>query len=173
MPRVERVSRIREHLSLEEVRRRHRAEKRAVLRRRWQIVLSVQADPRSAALVARQLDCSASTVSHVVSAYNRLGPAGLEPAARRADSRQGGALLGRAEQAELLEGLRAAAGAGRLVTARPVREAMEARLGRAVSASAVHRLLARHGWRKLVPRPRHPQADPVAQAAHKKSCPSR
>ncbi|MDP9311951.1 MAG: winged helix-turn-helix domain-containing protein [Chloroflexota bacterium] len=30
-------------------------------------------------------------------------------------------------------------------------------------------MLARHGWRKRVPRPTHPEADPAAQEAFKKT----
>ena len=40
--------------------------------------------------------------------------------------------------------------------------------GKAVARSTVYRLLERHGWRKVVPRPRHPKADVAAQAAFKK-----
>jgi hypothetical protein len=31
----------------------------------------------------------------------------------------------------------------------------------------IYRLLARHGWRKVMPRPQHPGRDPAAQAAFK------
>ena len=37
--------------------------------------------------------------------------------------------------------------------------------------STIYRLLERHGWRKVVPRPRHPKADVAAQAAFKKTAP--
>jgi transposase len=58
---------------------------------------------------------------------------------------------------------------GILVTAQELRRAYEERIGCSVAASTVYRLLARHGWRKVVPRPRHPQANPVTQAAFKKN----
>jgi transposase len=44
-----------------------------------------------------------------------------------------------------------------------IREALEKRLGRKVALSSVYNLLHRHGWRKLAPDKRHPQADPQAQ----------
>jgi hypothetical protein len=37
-----------------------------------------------------------------------------------------------------------------------------------VHISTIYRLLDRHGWRKLVPRPRHPKANPEEQAIFKK-----
>jgi transposase len=171
-----RVSRIKEHLPLEEVQRRHRREKRPAQKRRWLIVLSLQADPRLAAEVARQLDCSCSLVNQTVAAYNREGPAALEPPAPRVDAAQRPqrrAYLSVEAEAALLAPFAEQAALGRLVTARPVRLALEARLGHAVHARTAERLLARQCWRKLVPRPRHPDADLAAQQAHKKSCPSK
>jgi len=38
-----------------------------------------------------------------------------------------------------------------------------------VHLTSIYRLLDRHGWRKLVPRPRHPKATPEEQAACKKT----
>jgi hypothetical protein len=46
-----------------------------------------------------------------------------------------------------------------------VRAALAEKLGRKkVAASVVYRLLARHGWRKVVLDTRHPKSDPEAQA---------
>jgi hypothetical protein len=42
-----------------------------------------------------------------------------------------------------------------------------------VPKSTVYRMLARHGWRKLAPRPRHRKADAVRQQAFKKTPTSR
>jgi len=50
-----------------------------------------------------------------------------------------------------------------------IQRAYEAKVGHEVDDSTIYRLLARHGWRKLMPRPRHPQADPQAQAQFKKT----
>jgi|ERR1700674_528076 transposase len=53
----------------------------------------------------------------------------------------------------------------------PVKQALEARLGRAVALSSVYRLLQRHDWRKLVPDKRDPQGDGAAQEEWKKNSP--
>ena len=50
-------------------------------------------------------------------------------------------------------------------------QAYQERTDKAVARSTVYRLLERHGWRKIVPRPRHPKADVAAQAAFKKTAP--
>jgi hypothetical protein len=41
-----------------------------------------------------------------------------------------------------------------------------------VSLAYVYRLLHRHGWRKLGPRPRHPKAQPAVQERFKKTPPN-
>jgi 5-formyltetrahydrofolate cyclo-ligase len=46
---------------------------------------------------------------------------------------------------------------------------MRAKIGHEVDDSTIYRLLNRHGWRKLMPRPRHPQADLQAQTQFKKN----
>jgi transposase len=42
-------------------------------------------------------------------------------------------------------------------------------VGQQVHKSTISRLLKRHGWRKPVPRPVHPKANPEAQAQFKKT----
>lgn len=59
--------------------------------------------------------------------------------------------------------------AGGILVVTEIKAAYEAQLGRGVAESTVYRMLARHGWRKIAPRPRHPKADPAAQAAFKKT----
>ena len=62
---------------------------------------------------------------------------------------------------------------GGVLVAAPIKAAYEQALGRSVPDSTVYRLLARHGWRKLAPRPRHPKSDPEKQEAWKKNSPKR
>jgi transposase len=50
-----------------------------------------------------------------------------------------------------------------------IKLAYEKALGHQVPKSTVYRMLERHGWRKLAPRPSHPNADPEAQADLKKT----
>jgi len=77
--------------------------------------------------------------------------------------------LTREEEARLLEGFLPRAEQGRLLEVSRVKQAYEQAVGHAVPKSTVYRMLARHGWRKLAPRPRHPQADEARQQAFKKT----
>ena len=77
--------------------------------------------------------------------------------------------LTRAQEADLLADLLPTAQAGGVLVVAELKARYEQRLGRAVPKSTIYRVLARHGWRKIAPRPRHPQRDPSRQAAFKKT----
>lgn len=62
---------------------------------------------------------------------------------------------------------------GGILVVAPIKAAYEEALGRKVPDSTVYRLLARHRWRKIAPRPCHPKGDPQAQEAWKKNSPTR
>jgi transposase len=77
------------------------------------------------------------------------------------------------EEAEFLKGFLESAADASLLTARAMKSALEERLGRPVHESTVYRILKRHGWRKLVPRPMHPKQDKEALEAFKKGATQR
>lgn len=58
---------------------------------------------------------------------------------------------------------------GEVLVVNEVKAAYEKAVGRTVPKSTVYRMLARHGWRKIAPRPRHPKADPQKMEAFKKT----
>ena len=58
---------------------------------------------------------------------------------------------------------------GGVLVVNEIKIAYEDAVGRRVPKSTVYRMLARHGWRKIAPRPRHPKADPQKQEAFKKT----
>jgi transposase len=61
-----------------------------------------------------------------------------------------------------------AAGEGHMIQAHAFKRDYEDLVGHPVAATTVYRLLARAGWRKIVPRPSRPKKDPQAQVAFKK-----
>ena len=118
--------------------------------------------------IAPLLQTSTRTVRRWIRQFNAGGPTALESPSL------GGrrwAYLSEAEERALLGGLRRRARAGRLVTAAELRAHVEVRVGHAVSNDYLYELLHRHGWRKVVPRPRHVDADPLAQEAFRHSFP--
>jgi Winged helix-turn helix len=57
----------------------------------------------------------------------------------------------------------AKAGAGEMPNIHDLKAAYEQAIGHRTSNSTIYNLLARHGWRKLMPRPFHPLRDIAAQ----------
>ena len=79
------------------------------------------------------------------------------------------ALLTWGEEAQFLAPWVEQAKDGRMLVVSSLRAAFAQRLGRPVAATVVYRMLERHGWRKVAPDTRHPQADPKAQEDWKKN----
>lgn len=73
------------------------------------------------------------------------------------------------EEHDFLTPFIAAATNGGMLVVNEIKIAYERRIGRTVAVSTIYRLLARHNWRKIVPRPRHPKADSALQEAFKKT----
>jgi len=123
--------------------------------------------PYPAREVAEMLGVSKQAIWLWVGQYNKQGPAGLERSGR------GGrrwAYLSRLEEEEILRPFRERALSGEIVSATAIWPAISKAMGRKVSLAYVYRLLHRHGWRKLGPRPRHVKANITAQEDFKKNC---
>ena len=161
-----RVTRAAPHLSLEVVQARMVAAPNATQRRYWWIVYNALVDPRPASSIALHTGVSVPTVRVVISRYNRLGPTAIETPGK--GGRRNARLTVAEEQAFLAPFFDRAA-CGQIATAAEIHAALEARLGQPIHLSTVYRVLARHGWRKRVPRPTHPKADPAQQPAFKKT----
>jgi Winged helix-turn helix/Protein of unknown function (DUF3489) len=73
------------------------------------------------------------------------------------------------EEKALLGRFANAAGAGEMLNIHDLKSAYEKAIRHETSNSTIYNLLARHGWRKLMPRPFHPKRDIAAQNAFKKT----
>jgi len=116
--------------------------------------------------VAQALGWQPTSVRRLQAQYGRLGEALWQRPGRGGRRHQN---LTREEEARLLQGFLQRAEQGRLLEVSRVKQAYEQAVGHVVPKSTVYRMLARHGWRKLAPRPRHPQADGARQQAFKKT----
>lgn len=61
------------------------------------------------------------------------------------------------------------AATGGILVVSEIKQALDARLGRATALASAYNLLHRHGWRKLAPDTRHPKADKEVQGEWKKN----
>jgi transposase len=161
-----RITRAAAHLTVEEVKDRMQTEPHPGRRRRWLIIYNALVDPRKADDIAKHCGVSKASVHQVISTYNRFGVAAVETPGKGGRYHD---YLSIQEEREFLAPFFARAQTGELATAGQIKRAFEARVGHVVPKSTVYRLLDRHGWRKLVPRPRHPQASKEAQDQFKKT----
>jgi transposase len=161
-----RITRAAAHLPVEEVKKRMTTDPRPLYRQRWLIIYNALVAPGKAEDIARHCGVSKATVHAVISRYNRQGIAAVETAGK--GGRRSG-YLSLEEERAFLRPFFGRAQRGELATMEEIWRAFEARVGHEVDDSTIYRLLARHGWRKLMPRPRHPRADPQAQEQFKKT----
>jgi len=76
------------------------------------------------------------------------------------------------EEDDLLSSFLEKARAGGVLVVGDIKASYEKKAGKQVPKSTVYRMLSRHGWRKIVPRPKHPKAAIGAQEEFKKNSPS-
>ena len=103
--------------------------------------------------IAERLDISSTRVTHLIGEYFKNG---LEEYTRK---KYGGnhRNMSVEEENEILEGFRAKAAAGQIVTAAEIKKAFDKKLGRDTGRGYIYMLLDRHEWRKVMARPRHPK----------------
>ena len=128
-------------------------------------------------LLRATLDCSASQIAQVLGwatatvhiTHSRWAKQGQSLFDLKGKGGRHNQLLSEQHEAEVLEPFIERASKGGVLKVAQVQQAYEARVGKAVPNSTIYRMLDRHGWRKVVPRPRHPKADAAARGAFKKS----
>lgn len=123
----------------------------------------------SAAQIAQLLGWSTATVHVMHSRWAKEGESIFDVKRRGGRRHQH---LSAEQEEQLLAPFVQRAQAGGMLGVAEIVQAYRERCGQEVARSTVYRLLQRHGWRKVVPRPRHPKADVAAQAAFKKTAPS-
>ncbi len=155
-----------DHLTIDALADRLKKAKGRSEYQRIQCVLIRATLDSTASEIARLLGWSTTTVHVIHSRWAKEGDAIFDLKNKGGRRNQ---YLTAEEEVEFLRPFLAKAEAGGLLSATEVKVAFEARIGCAVAKSTVYRMLDRQGWRKVAPRPRHPKANPAAQAAFKKT----
>jgi transposase len=137
----------------------------AAQRERIQMVLLRESGMTQPAIAAA-MGVSLSTVNRAHMAFNHGGIKALKPKPIGGRQRENMTV---AEERVLLARFAKAAGAGEMLNIHDFKAAYEKAIGHETSNSTVYNLLARHGWRKLMPRPFHPKRSIAAQNSFKKT----
>ena len=92
-------------------------------------------------------------VSQLVSEYKKNG---LE---KYTQKKYGGnhRNMSEAEEEEILAGFKRKAESGQVIIAKEIKEAFDQKPGRDTGRGYIYMLLERHGWRKVMPRSKHPK----------------
>src|ERR1700724_655945 len=131
-------------------------------RQRIQMVL-LRESGMTQPLIAAAMGVPLSAVNRAHMAYDHGGIKALKPRPSGGRKRENMALE---EEKALLARFAKAAGAGEMLNIHDLKAAYA--IGHDTSKSTIYNLLARHGWRKLMPRPFHPRRDIAAQNTFKK-----
>src|SRR5947209_11823194 len=161
-----RITRAAPHLSAEEVKTRLQLDPRPLCRQRWLIIYNALVDPREASAIAKHTGTTVAMVHRVIASYNRFGVVAVETRGKGGRRRQ---CMSWEEEQSFFAPFFSRAEREEIATADQIKAAFEAQVGHEVHKSTISRLLKRHGWRKPVPRPVHPKANPEAQAQFKKT----
>jgi transposase len=149
---------------LRRLKRALKREENPTVRQRIQMVL-LRESGMTQPEIAEAMGLSLSTVNRAHMAYDQGGRTALEPKPSGGRIRENMTL---AEEKALLDRFAKAAGSGEMLNIHDLKAAYEEAIGHRTSNSTVYNLLNRHHWRKLMPRPFHPNRDVEAQINFKK-----
>lgn len=132
-------------------------------------ILLVRLSGKTIGETAKQMMCSESTVKRITAEYLANG---LEEVMRnkyKANHRS----LSEEEENEILTAFEKKAEAGQIVTVQEIKKAFDERIGKDTGRGYIYMLLARHGWRKVMPRSKHPKkaSDEAIEASKKLKLP--
>lgn len=136
-----------------EVEEARKGNKNKNVERRLKVII-LRAEGKNLREIGEQCGYNPAYVSNILSAYSKGGLEAITGNHYKANHRN----MTYEEEAALLEQFRKRAEAGEIVEVSEIKAAYEKALGRKVeSRSLIYYVLRRHGWRKVMPRSRHPK----------------
>jgi len=124
--------------------------------RRWQAIYLIQTQGLSSTQVAEIVRVASATILQWVYLYNNNGAEILTIKGRGGRRRYH---MSYDEEISFLAELEKESKKGLVITAKTIRQRAEQKLGHEVAEDYAYDLFHRHHWKKISPRPRHPEAD--------------
>ena len=134
--------------------------------KRWQAVWLAAGEDLPNEEIARITGLAVTTVRSVHARCRHNGVASL------ADQPMGGrhhSNLTLDQERAMLADFFARAARGQVLIVAEIQAAVSKLVGRPVLSSGIYKMLARHNWRKVVPRPQHPRGDAEVRESFKKT----
>jgi transposase len=138
--------------------------------KRWLVIWNAMVDPRPAKEIAKHTMLSEQTVHNMISRYNRFGARAIET---RGKGGRKNFYFSIEEEADFLNSFEDKASSGEIATVLEIKRAYEKKLGHSVHETTIYRMLKRHGWRKVMPRPFHVDSKKDEQESFKKNFPNK
>ena len=115
--------------------------------------------------IAEKLDTSAKVVSRWGSAYSKGGIEALMGGKFGGNRRN----MSLEDETQFLAEFDTRAKSGQLIETGEIKQAYENLVGHSIGSGQIYRVLHRHGWRKVMPRSKHPNkaSDEVVEASKK------
>lgn len=136
---------------------------------RWQMLYLIQvAGLNNAEQIGTAVGISKHAVYQLVRGYNKRG---IEAIPKKAKGGRRRSLLSMDQEILLMEELKKMAHSGQIHSVAAIRKHVEIKVGNKVSDDYLWDLFNRHGWKKKMPRPRHPKSDKAIQTRFKKNFP--
>jgi transposase len=158
------------HLEIETVKRKLKTAKKHWEKQRWLVIYNGMVDPRSARDIAKHVGVSKGFVHKVIQRYNCQGEDAIETPG---SGGRRNSYLSWEQEKQLIDSFKQKAAKGQIATTKEIQLAYEKLVGFPVHKTTIYRLLERHQWRKIVPRPAHPKSNSQAQEDFKKTLPVR
>ena len=117
-------------------------------------VLELRYAMKSNAEIAKKTGFNERYITTLIQTYKKQGLAEYIRIKQTSHRRN----LSEEEEAKILAECEKEAEAGQVLTAETVRRKLEERLGRETSSNYVYRVIKRNGWRKVMPRAKHPKS---------------
>ncbi len=128
-------------------------------------VLVLRAEGTEVNVIAKIVGYSRSYVNRLIATYCKEGIGSIVENHYAGNRRN----MSLEEEAALLETFKQTAEQGQIIEVREIKAAYEAKVGHSIGGTQIYYVLRRHGWRKVMPRSKHPNkaSEAVIEASKK------
>ena len=134
-----------------------------------QAVYLKSAHDLSAEAISKIVGFSKGYVWSIHSSFRHKGEASFIAGKRGGDYHRN---ISFASEAALIAEIESEGDNGRILDVKSIKSRYEGKAGKPVHKTVIYRMLARHGWRKVAPRPHHPKNDKSKMETYKKTSPA-
>ena len=131
------------------------------------LVLRLRAIENMSSLeISKIVGYNSATVNNVICKYFKSAINSMLGENRRGGNKR---YLSETEETDFLKPFKEQSEDGRMLIVAEIQQAYELKVGKKVPKSTVYKMLERQGWRKIMPRSKHPKSKPEEFGAYKKN----